>query len=94
MNRHGARSRSQLGRSHFRESVGIISGTGDTVPTMAGFTPNGRRPAELRALGEVGQFVLGLVAGFSSDEIADKREWTAEQHREFEAAAAKWLAEQ
>ena len=34
---------------------------------------------KLRAVGELGQLVLGMVAGYSPDEVAVKREWTPEQ---------------
>jgi len=34
---------------------------------------------ELRELGELGQLLLGLKAGYTVDEISVKREWTALQ---------------
>lgn len=37
---------------------------------------------KLRKLGEVGQFVLGILAGYTEQEIAQKREWNTLQMRQ------------
>ena len=48
----------------------------------------------MRALGEPGQYLAGLMAGYTDAEIAAKREWTASEARKFKreaiAAAEKW----
>ena len=47
--------------------------------------------AEWRALGEIGQFFVGLFAGFTPQEIAKKREWTTVQRRKIQREASEYL---
>jgi hypothetical protein len=49
-----------------------------------------RKLAELRTMGEVGQYVLGMIAGFSEAEIQRKREWTEAQLDQIRDAAVAW----
>lgn len=49
---------------------------------------------EWRRLGEVGQLIVGLAAGFSAAEIAHKRGWSAEDFDRYATETAGWLKSQ
>lgn len=47
-----------------------------------------------RALGEAGQLIAGIKAGYSPDEVAIKREWTEAELKQYVLEAAAYMQEE
>ena len=63
-----------------------------TIRGEAGQDLNSRKLAQLRALGEPGQYVVGRLAGLTVAEIAVRREWTPDEAADYERQGLAWLA--